>query len=133
MLAGRVDGLKWTARALRSRNYRLFFVGQGVSLIGTWMQRIAMSWLVYRLTDSPLLLGSGDFAGQITALLTAPLAGVVADHFERRGLILLTQVLAMAQAGVVACLVLSGHVQVWHLFALSIFLGMVNGFDMPAR
>lgn len=132
-LANRVDGLKWTARALRSRNYRLFFVGQGISLIGTWMQRIAMSWLVYRLTDSPLLLGSVDFAGQITAFLTAPLAGVVADHFERRKLILMSQALAMGQASVLAYLVLSGHVQVWQLFALSMFLGMVNGFDMPAR
>jgi MFS family permease len=128
-----MDSLKWTGRALRSRNYRLFFAGQGISLIGTWMQRIAMSWLVYRLTNSPLLLGSVDFAGQLAAVAVAPLAGLVADHIDRRRLIVVTQTFAMLQAGVLAALVLTGHIQVWQLFALSMFMGMINGCDMPAR
>ncbi len=132
-LAARVASLKWTGRALRSRNFRLFFAGHGISLIGTWMQRVAMGWLVYRLTDSPLLLGSVEFVGQLSAVLVAPLAGMAADHKDRRRLILLTQAMAMVQATLLAVLVLTGAIEVWHLFVLGIMLGIINGFDMPAR
>lgn len=132
-LNNRLDTLRWSGRALRSRNYRLFFAGQGLSLIGTWMQRIAMSWLVYRLTNSPLLLGSVDFASQISAFAVGPLAGLVADRVDRRRFIIVTQILSMVQAGVLAALVLTHHIQVWHLFALGICLGVINGFDMPSR
>jgi MFS family permease len=131
--ATQATGWRWAGRALRSRNYRLFFLGQGISLIGTWMQRIAMSWLVYDLTRSPLLLGSLDFSGQMTACILSPFAGYVADHNPRRRLILITQVLSMVQAGILAALVLTHHVQVWHLFALAMCLGAINAFDMPAR
>lgn len=126
-------GWRLMGRALRARNYRLFFSGQGISLIGTWMQRVAMSWLVYRLTGSPLLLGSVDFSGQITACLVSPFAGVVADQHSRHRVIVITQVLSMVQAALLAVLVLTDTVQVWHLFALAIFLGLINSFDMPAR
>jgi MFS family permease len=132
-VANQVTAVKWTGRALRSRNYRLFFAGQGISLIGTWMQRVAMSWLVYRLTGSPFLLGSVDFAGQITAFSVGPLAGMLADRLDRRRIMFATQSLAMLQACILAALVLTGTIQVWHLFALGMLLGLANGFDMPAR
>jgi MFS family permease len=131
--ANQVTAVKWTGRALRSRNYRLFFAGQGISLVGTWMQRVAMSWLVYTLTGSPLMLGGVDFAGQMTAFAVGPLGGMVADRFDRRRIMFATQGLAMLQACVLAYLVLTGTVQVWHLFALGMLLGLSNGFDMPAR
>jgi len=133
LLAGSLASIKWTGRALRSRNYRLFFAGQGISLIGTWMQRTAMGWFVYRITDSALLLGSVDFAGQLAAVAVGPVAGMVADNVDRRRLIVITQILAMVQATTLAVLVLTDTIQVWHLFALGIMLGIINGFDMPAR
>ncbi|NLI11561.1 MFS transporter [Pelotomaculum propionicicum] len=120
-------------RALGSRNYRLFFGGQGISLIGTWMQIIAMSWLVYRLTDSPLLLGVIGFTGQIPSFVLAPLAGVLADRRDRRRILIVTQTLAMVQAFIVAGLTLTGIIAVWHLVVLSLFLGIVNAFDIPSR
>ena len=120
-------------RALRSRNYRLFFAGQGVSLIGTWMQQVAMSWLVYRLTGSALLLGVTGFAGQIPNFLLAPLAGVLADRWNRRPLLVLTQSVALLQAATLAAFVLTGTIEVWHLIALSVLLGLVNAFDIPVR
>jgi MFS family permease len=120
-------------RALGSRNYRLFFSGQSISVIGTWMQMIAMSWLVYRLTNSPLLLGVIGFTGQIPAFILAPLAGVLADRWDRRQILVVTQTLAMVQAFIVAGLTLSGIIAVWHLVVLSFFLGLVNAFDVPAR
>ncbi|MEN6547483.1 MAG: MFS transporter [Armatimonadia bacterium] len=129
----RIAALKWTGRALRYRNYRLFFMGQGISLIGTWMQRMALQWFVYNLTHSPWLLGSLDFAGQIPALLLAPWAGLAADRFSRHRLVIITQCAAMLQAGLLAALVLTEQVHIWHLFALSIFLGCINGFDVPLR
>ncbi len=132
-VADRIQALKWTGRALRYRNYRLFFMGQGISLIGTWMQRMALQWFVYNWTHSPWLLGALDFSSQIPAFLMAPWAGLAADRFSRHKLVVLTQVLAMVQAGVLAVLVLTGHVQVWHLFALAILLGIINGFDIPLR
>lgn len=126
-------GLKLVFRALRYRNYRLFFGGQGISLIGTWMQRIALSWLVYRLTNSPLLLGVVGFAGQIPTFLLAPVAGVLADRWNCRRILIVTQALAMVQAFVLAFLVLTETITVWEIVVLSIFLGLVNAFDMPVR
>jgi MFS family permease len=120
-------------RALKHRNYRLFFGGQTLSLIGTWMQQIAMSWLVYRITGSALLLGVVGFTGQIPTFLLAPVAGVLADRWNRRRLLLWTQTLSMLQAATLAALVLFGIVQVWHIIVLSLFIGMVNAFDIPAR
>ncbi len=120
-------------RALRSRNYRLFFAGQFISLIGTWMQIIAMSWLVYRLTRSAFLLGAIGFAGDIFAFLLMPFAGVFADRYNRHKIIVATQSLAMIQALILAALVLTHSIQIWQLFVLAAFLGAVNAFDMPTR
>ena len=121
------------SRALKHRNYRLFFLGQSLSLIGTWMQRVALSWLVYRLTDSALLLGIVGFAGQVPAFLVAPLAGVLSDRGNRRRMLVATQVLSMLQALLLAVLVLGGWIQIWQIIALSMMLGAINGFDMPVR
>jgi MFS family permease len=120
-------------RALHHRNYRLFFAGQGISLIGTWMQRVAMNWLVYRLTGSALLLGVVNFTGQAPTLLFTPVAGVIADRYDRHRLLVVTQVMAMIQAAVIALLVLANVIAVWHLVLLSLFLGIVNAFDTPIR
>lgn len=120
-------------RALQYRNYRLFFWGQGLSLIGTWMQQIAMSWLVYRLTESVLLLGVLGFASQIPSFLLAPFAGVISDRYNRHRVLLLTQTLSMLQAAVLTLLVMTGAATFPWLLALSAFLGFVNGFDVAAR
>ena len=120
-------------RALKHRNLRLFFLGHGVSLVGTWMQQVAMSWLVYRLTDSELLLGVIAFAGQFPGLIMAPFAGALVDRWNRHRMVVVAQVLLMIQATVLAALVLSGRVEVWHLITLAIFSGLVNGADIPAR
>ncbi len=130
---GKQGGRGGLFRALTSRNYRLFFFGQSVSLIGTWMQQVAMSWLVYRLTGSALLLGTVGFTSQIPTFLVAPFAGVLADRSNRRRLLLITQSLAMAQAFLLAYFVLSGSIRVWHILLLSLLLGVVNGFDIPIR
>ncbi len=131
--AASMQQVKFVLRALRHRNYRLFFGGQAVSLVGTWMQQIAMSWLVYRLTDSPFLLGVVGFASQIPALLLSPIAGVCADRWNRYHLLIATQSLASVQAFILALLTLSGIVQVWQLVLLSFFLGVVHAFDIPIR
>ncbi|GAB3201679.1 MFS family permease [Pontibacter aydingkolensis] len=120
-------------RALQSRNYRLFFVGQGISLIGTWMQQIALSWLVYRLTDSVFLLGAVTFSSQIPSFLLGPFAGVLADKFNRHKVLLVTQALSMVQASTLAVLVLTDTIQIWHVLALSAMLGTINGFDIATR
>ncbi|MBI5743773.1 MAG: MFS transporter [Elusimicrobia bacterium] len=120
-------------RAFKYRNYRLFFGGQLISLVGTWMQSVAMSWLVYRMTGSALLLGVTGFAAQVPALFLAPFTGTAADRYDRRRIMLITQTLAMLQAAALALLVLFGHPQVWQIVALAAFNGMVNAFDMPAR
>ncbi len=125
--------LRIALRALRHRNYRLFFAGQGMSLIGTWMQRIAVSWLVYRLSGSAFWLGMVNFFGQLPTFLVAPYAGVVADRFSRRGIIVVMQVLSMAQALLLGALALAETVEVWQVLALSAVLAVINGFDMPAR
>ncbi|MEJ8802845.1 MFS transporter [Pontibacter sp. H249] len=120
-------------RALRYRNYRLFFVGQGISLIGTWMQQIALSWLVYRLTDSVFLLGAVTFSSQIPSFLLGPFAGVLADKFNRHKVLLVTQSLSMVQASTLAALVLTDTIEIWHILSLSAFLGIINGFDISTR
>jgi MFS family permease len=126
---------KWATalRALRHRNFQLFFSGQLVSLIGTWMQTVAQAWLVYRLTGSALLLGSVGFASQIPVFLVAPLGGITADRVNRQRLVIATQISSMILAGILAWLTLSGRVQVWHIFALAALLGVVNAFDIPGR
>jgi len=128
-----ISGIKNLLRALRSRNYRLFLAGQSVSMVGTWMQQVAMSWLVYRITGSVFLLGVVGFTSQIPTFLFAPVAGVLADRWNRRRLLIITQALAMLQAALLAAVVLSGTVQVWHIIVLSLLLGVVNAFDIPIR
>jgi MFS family permease len=125
--------LDFMLRALRYRNYRLFFGGQIVSLVGTWMTQIAMTWLVYRLTGSALLLGVVGFAGQIPGFLLGPVAGVLIDRWPRHRLLVVTQILAMLQSLALAVLALTGLIQVWHILVLIAFQGLVNAFDMPAR
>jgi MFS family permease len=120
-------------RALRHRNYRLFFLGQGTSLIGTWITRVATSWLVYRLTGSAALLGLVGFAGQIPTFFLGPFAGVWVDRLDRYRVLLVTQVGAMLQSAALAILTISGTIEVWHIIALSLAQGVVNAFDAPAR
>jgi MFS family permease len=120
-------------RALRHRNFRLFFAGQSISLIGTWMTRIATAWLVYRLTRSALLLGTVSFAGQIPTFLCAPLAGVWVDRLDRRRVLVWTQTAAMIQSLALAWLTLSHRVTIPEVLVLSAAQGVINAFDMPAR
>jgi MFS family permease len=120
-------------RALRHRNYRLFFSGQLVSLVGTWMQQVAEAWLVYRLTGSAALLGVAGFASQIPVFLLATIGGTVADHTNRHRILVITQSTSMVLPLILAALVFTGRVHVWHVFALASTLGVVNAFDVPAR
>jgi MFS family permease len=120
-------------RALRSRNYRLFFAGQSVSLIGTWMTRLATSWLVYQLTDSAFLLGLTSFVGQIPAFFVAPIAGVWLDRWDRHRVLVITQVLAMIQSLALAILAFTGWINLWWIIGLALLQGLINAFDMPAR
>lgn len=120
-------------RGLRHRNFRLFVAGQMVSLIGTWMQTVALSWLVYRLTGSAALLGLIGFATQIPVFLLSPLGGLVADRFDRRRVVIVAQAGAMVVAFVLALLTLTGTAQVWQIFALASLLGVINAFDIPGR
>jgi MFS family permease len=120
-------------RALRHRNFKLFFAGQSISLIGTWMTRLATSWLVYRLTHSALLLGIVGFAGQICAFLLGPIAGVWVERLNRRKLLVWTQALAAAQSLAMAALTLAHLITLWEIIALAAFQGLINAFDMPGR
>jgi len=120
-------------RALRHRNYRLFFCGQMVSLVGTWMQSVAQSWLIYRMTGSAVLLGAVSFSGQIPVFLFAAFGGAVADKYNRHRILITTQTTAMILAFVLAAATLTRVVQVWHVFALSALLGLTNAFDIPSR
>jgi MFS family permease len=120
-------------RALRHRNYRLFFAGQSLSLVGTWITRIATSWLVYRLTGSALLLGIVGFCGQIPTLFLAPVAGVFVDRWDRHRVLVVTQVLSMLQSLALAVLALAGIITVGEVLALQVFQGVINAFDTPAR
>jgi MFS family permease len=122
-----------TFRALRSRNYRLFFIGQTLSLIGTWMQTVAMSWLVYRITGSKVMLGTVALSSQIPMFFAAPFAGVITDRLDRKKILLVTQSLALLQAAVLSALVLCGVIVPWHIIVLSVFIGLINAFDMPTR
>lgn len=124
---------KTAFRSLQYRNYRLFFGGQGISLIGTWMQRIAMPWLVYNLTGSVFLLGVVSFSGQIPTFILTPLAGVITDRWSKYKVILLANILSMIQALILAVLCLTGKVQIWHIVVLAVGLGIVNAFEVPAR
>jgi len=126
-------GLKAILRALRSRNYRLFFIGQAISLIGTWMQTVAASWLAYRLSNSAFILGIVGFVGDIPSFLFMSIAGVMADRWDKRKILLLTQSMAMLQAFILAALSLTGTIRIWHLISLNAFLGLINAFDMPTR
>ena len=122
-----------TLRSLAYRNYRIYFVGQGLSLIGTWMQQVAMSWLVYRMTGSAWWLGIVGFAGRIPVLPLAPIGGVVADRWSRKRILYVTNTIAAGQALTLALLVATGTVEVWHVVALSMLLGVIDAFDIPAR
>ena len=119
--------------ALRSKNYQLFFAGQGISLIGTWMTQLATIWLVYDLTNSPLMLGVVGFSSQIPSFFLAPFGGVFVDRFSRYRTLISTQVLAMIQSLTLAVLALTGVIEVWHIIALSLFQGFINALDAPAR
>jgi MFS family permease len=120
-------------RSLRARNYRLFIGGQLISLVGTWMQTVAQSWLVYRMTDSGAMLGLIGFAGQIPVFALAPLGGVIADRFDRHRVLIGTQSTMMVLALTLAGLTLSGVIEVWQIFVLASLLGLANAFDIPAR
>jgi len=125
--------LKTSLRAFRHRNFRLFFLGQLTSLVGTWMQTVAQSWLVYRLTGSAALLGVVGFASQFPILVLAPIAGSVADTYPRRRSMLAIQMAAMLLAFPLAALTLLNRIQVWHVLVLAVLLGIVNAFDIPVR
>lgn len=133
LASGVSNRIRIALRALRHRNLRLFFMGQGISLVGTWMQQVAMSWLVYRLTDSAFLLGVIGFSSQFPSLVMAPLAGALADRWSRYRMVVVTQTLAMVQAAVLAVLVMTDVVAVWHLIVLAVIVGTINGVDIPAR
>jgi MFS family permease len=125
--------LRSIGRALTHRNYRLFFLGQSVSLIGTWMQQVAMIWLVFSLSNSPFLLGLVGFVGQAPFFVAAPLAGVFIDRWNCHRAIIATQALAMAQAVAMTALVVAGLITVWQVVVLALVLGIINAFDMPLR
>lgn len=119
--------------AFRSRNYRLFFLGQGLSLVGTWITMVAMIWLVYRLTQSPVLLGIVGFASQVPNLVLVPFGGVLSDRWNHRQTLIITQTLSMLQSFALAFLTLTETVQIWHIIVLSLFQGVVNAVDAPTR
>jgi MFS family permease len=129
----KVAGFGTSFRALQSRNYRLFFAGQTTSLIGTWMTRLATSWLVYRLTGSAVLLGTVSFCGQVPMFFLAPIAGVWVDRWDRRRTLVLTQILSALQSLALAALTLAGVIRIWHIVALALAQGIINAIDMPAR
>jgi MFS family permease len=120
-------------RALRHRNYRIFMGGQLISLIGTWMQTVAESWLVYRLTGSAVLLGLAGFANRIPVFLLSPIGGAIADRYNRHRVVIATQVASMILAAALAALTLTHLVRIWHLMTIAALLGIVNAFDIPAR
>src|SRR3954451_9081322 len=117
----------------RHRNYRLFFAGQLVSLMGTWMQSVAQAWLVYRLTHSPFLLGLTSFCAQVTVFFMASFGGMIADRVDRRKMLLVTQGLSMVQAAILAGLTIAGVVQVWEIIVLAFGIGLINSVDVPTR
>jgi MFS family permease len=124
---------KHTFRAFKNRNYALFFCGQSVSQIGTWMQRTAVSWVVYSMTHSSLMLGFAMFAQQFPSFLLSLFGGIVSDRYSRYKILLVTQTASLIQAALLAALILTGHYTVWEILFLSIILGVINAFDVPAR
>jgi len=132
-MAHRHSTVKLVFRSLGNRNYLLFFIGQGISLIGTWFQFTAMSWLIYSLTKSSFLLGVVSFTGQFPAFLLSPFAGVIADRVSRKNILIITQILYMLQALILALLVLNKTITIWHIILLSLLGGIISGFDMTAR
>ena len=120
-------------RSLKHRNFRLFFIGQTISLVGTWMQMLAVGWLVWRLTHNAFLLGLVPFIGRLPTLFLAPFAGVLVDRMDRYRLVIITQVLSMAQALVLAGLMFTGVIAVWNIILLQVVLGFINTVDVPAR
>src|SRR6195952_414459 len=119
-----------TFRAFKSRNYRLYFSGQSISLIGTWMQKTAVSWVIYSLTHSPLMLGVTLFASQFPSFLFSLLGGVVSDRYNRYKVLLITQIASMVQAVLLTLLIFTKHYVVWEILALSVLLGIINAFDV---
>lgn len=132
-MSGLPLNLRIIFRSLRYRNYRLFFSGQSISLIGTWMQRIAMPWLVYRITGSELLLGLVSFAGQVPTFLLSPFTGVLTDRWSKYRVLVGTQIASLVQASVLASLALCGNIQIWQILLLSIIHGCINALDVPSR
>ncbi|WP_342647868.1 MFS transporter [Mucilaginibacter sp. CSA2-8R] len=128
-----MSALSTTFRSLRFYNFRLYFIGQSISLIGTWMERIAINWLVYTTTHSALMLGLVNFAGQIPTLLLSPYGGTISDRHNRYKILLTTQMAAMLQAGTMATLVLLKVYNMYAIIGLSIVLGIINAFDTPSR
>lgn len=122
-----------TLRAFKHANFRIYFAGQSFSLLGTWVQQIAISWLIYRLTQSPMLLGTTGFLSQIPILVLAPVAGLLSDRFDRKTLLLITQALAMLQAFILAFLVWTDRIEVRQILALSLSLGVITAFEIPSR
>lgn len=122
-----------TFSAFKSRNYRLYFAGQSVSLIGTWMQKTAVSWVIYSLTHSTFMLGLTLFASQFPSFLFSLIGGVVSDRYNRFRVLLTTQAASMVQASILAMIILAGHYTVWEILTLSVVLGIINAFDVPAR
>lgn len=133
MLSTQIKALSHILDSLKTRNFRLYFGGMCVSLIGTWMQQIAMSWLVYKLTGSVFLLATVTFMAQIPILIVTPFMSVFVDRFDRRNILLLTQSLSMIQALLMAALTLTGVIAVWHILLLSLFIGCINALDNPTR
>src|SRR3984885_5620385 len=122
-----------TFNAFKNRNYRLFFAGQSLSLIGTWMQRTGVSWVVYTMTHSAFMLGLTVFASQFPSFLFSLLGGIAADRYNRYKVLLITQIASMVQAVLLALLTLTNHYSVWWILVLSVVLGIINAFDVPAR
>lgn len=133
MIRLQTDSFSYAWRALSHRNFKLYFFGQSISVIGTWMTRLATTWLVYRLTHSALLLGVVSFSGQIVAFLLGPFAGVIVERMERRKMLIWTQALAAIQSLALAALALTNVITLWEVIALSAFQGFINAFDMPGR
>src|ERR1700730_85393 len=122
-----------TFRAFRNRNYALFFSGQSISQIGTWMQRTAVCWVIYSLTHSTFMLGLAVFAQQFPSFLLSLPGGVVSDRYSRHKILLVTQTASMIKAILLALLILTNHYIIWEILALSVVLGIINAFDVPAR
>src|SRR5512133_1753195 len=132
VLTNKFSTLSEIFTSLQSKNYRLYFTGQGISLLGTWMQNIALSWLVYRLTGSVFLLGVIGFTSQIPTFVLSPFTGVLTDRFNRLRIMTTAQVCFMLQSLTMTLLVLFNVVDVWHIIALSVIFGIISAFDAPA-